>query len=105
MTTQAEAAQALVCCGFETITVSTTSVGLTASKVYPSDGIAAKEAVVSVENASIRYRADGTDPTAAVGHPVASGQEIVLTGTANLAAFKAIRSGAADATLTVSYYR
>jgi len=34
---------------------------------------------------------------------VASRQVMVLTGTANLTAFEAIRSGAADAMLTVAY--
>lgn len=64
--------------------------------------IGATIALVAVEGGSIRYRDDGTAPTATVGMPIAAGQEFQYTG--NLAAIQFISQGAA-ATLDVLYYK
>lgn len=90
---------------YEDVTVSTVAVGFTAATYAPTGYPAAAVAVVTVDTAAIRYRADGSNPTAAVGHPAAASQELVVCGVKAIAAFRAIRSGASDATLRVTYYR
>lgn len=85
---------------FETITVSTTSLRLTAATSAGSLG-----ALVTIETNPIRYRFDGTAPTAAVGHLAPIGQAIEVCGGDNIRNFRMIRQGAADATATVSYFR
>lgn len=57
-------------------------------------------ALISVSGATMRWRDDGTAPTAGVGMPVAAGQEFQYSG--NLAAIQVIGTGA---TLDISYYR
>lgn len=83
---------------FETITVSTTAIGLTT--VTRDD---ANHALLTSEGADFRYRVDGTDPTASVGHLVLAGAVLVLEGRGELQNFKAIRDAAVDITLSVSY--
>lgn len=60
-------------------------------------------ALISCSVANVRYRDDGTNPTAAVGMPmVAGGAPLLYAG--NLAAISFIQS-AAGAVLDVSYYK
>lgn len=81
----------------EAITVSTTVVGLN-----PPD--LAKGALVETQVQPIRWRVSGNDPSAAVGHRQAANERLQLGGIRTLRAFRAIREGAADATLFVSYF-
>jgi hypothetical protein len=87
--------------GFETITVSTTAIGITAALLTN-----AKAAFLTVEGADIRYRIDGTDPTAAVGHLVTDGGNLMLTDKtrAALTQLRMIRDDAVDATVSVTVY-
>ncbi len=111
MVTQAEASRALVAFDYETVTVSSSVVGLTAGKIQPTSGRAALGAALTVEGGNIRYRLDGGNPVAgSAGHlgydaSVAPGQAIWLYGTENLRNFRAVREGASDAALRVTYYR
>lgn len=92
---------------FDTITVSSSAVGLTASKynhVPPNVLRDAQYIVITSETNSIRYRIDGTDPTASVGHLMPAGSALVLTGITTIRNFKAIATGS-DATLQVTYSR
>lgn len=57
-------------------------------------------ALISVSGATVRWRDDGTAPTASVGMPVTAGQEFQYSG--SLAAIQFIGTGA---TLDVSYYQ
>lgn len=57
---------------------------------------------VQAETQAVRYRADGTDPTAAIGMPLAVGVREII-GIQNLAALKFIEQ-TASATLNISYY-
>lgn len=57
--------------------------------------------VISVEGAPIRWRDDGTNPTASVGMPVANGATLTYTG--NMSAIAFIQQSA-SATINVSYY-
>jgi len=59
-------------------------------------------AVIRAETQAVRYRDDGTDPTAAIGTPLSAGQEFVYTG--NMSAIKFIEQ-TASATLHVNYYK
>lgn len=111
MVTQAEASRALVAFDYETITVSTSVVGLTGSKIQPASGRAASSAAITVEGANIRYRLDGGEPVAGgAGHlgydtSIAPTLVIWVYGTENLRNFRVVREGASDATLRVTYYR
>lgn len=89
--------------GFETITVSSTAIGFTAAQLH-ANGEDAVVAVVSIASNDIRYRDDGTAPTAAVGHPVASASQLTVCGADAMAKFKMIRQSS-DATASVSYYK
>jgi len=90
---------------YESITVSTSAVGLTGSKYAPSGEEAAKRVFITVESGSIRYRYDGTDPTSSEGHLITEGGYLTITGKSNIEKFKAIRAGTSDAVLRVTYER
>lgn len=65
----------------------------------------AKRALISVETAQIRYSCtSATAPTASVGLLANPGDQIILVGI-ECQAFKAIRTTATSATLTVEYSR
>jgi hypothetical protein len=59
-------------------------------------------AVIESEAQGVRWRDDGTDPTAAIGMPIPSGETLEYSG--NLAALRFIEE-AASAKLNVSYYK
>lgn len=60
---------------------------------------AATMALISVSGSSVRWRDDGTAPTASIGMPMTAGQEFQYSG--NLTAIQFIGSGA---TLDISFY-
>ena len=82
----------------ESLTVSTSSVGLAA---IPTGAMLAW---VTVDTSPVRVWFDGTAPTSTVGHKMEVGDGFWILG--SLAKFRAIRdSGASsDATLRVSYW-
>lgn len=99
----------------ETITVSNAVKQLTPA-TYDSTGEVtgtrinvrkARGALIEVDGAnSIRYTEDGTTPVAATtGRVLNQADVMVLDGYQAIVAFKAIREGASDATLQVTYYR
>lgn len=103
---------------FETLTVSTVALGITAAKLVvqtvktsSADGPAfidtqrLDEALFTVETNPVRFRIDGTDPTASVGHLLNVGDSITISGFSNLSRLRFIRQGAADATVQATYYR
>ena len=81
--------------GFETLPVGAAAVGFTivAGRNY---------AFITVEANPVRFRVDGVDPTAAVGHLLAVGDVLVLEGGTAILQFRAIATGAA-AVLSISY--
>lgn len=91
----------------ESITVSTSAVGLAAATIGggTTGKPQARYAFITLADNAIRWRCDGLDPTSTVGHALASGGSLELNGAANIARFKAIRSGAADGILTVSCWQ
>ena len=87
---------------FQTLTVSTTVVGFN-SEIFKAGLEKAQRATITVETAGIRYRVDGGEPSSIVGLLVNNGDIITLDNFNEINLFKAIRSGAADATLNVDF--
>ena len=83
---------------FETITVSTVAKTITATLIDQQHD----NALITCEAASVRFRLDGTAPTATVGHVLDPGDVLELCGMGELGKFQAIRRDGADATLQVS---
>lgn len=93
----------LVAFAFESVTVSTVSIGGTAATYNPTGGPGAVEALVQVEAQPIRWSVAST-PTAAIGHAAIDTNQIRLCD-GDIATFRAIRSGGTDAVLRITYYR
>lgn len=85
--------------GYRQVTVSTTAVAI------PTIPAGATRAVVVVEAQPLRYRDDGTNPTASVGMLCVAATRFELESRASILAFKAIRSGGTDSVLSVSFYK
>ncbi|MBC2746199.1 MAG: hypothetical protein HF975_04185 [ANME-2 cluster archaeon] len=84
--------------GYESITVTDSAIGLT-----PAEYGDATIAQMTLETGQIRVRKDGTNPTSSEGHPVQIGDQINLYNAADIAAFKAIRTGSVSGVLKVTY--
>ena len=82
-------------------TGSTTDAGH-GSGLYPRR---CKLVVVTVEDQNLRWTADGTAPTAAVGHLAQPYDTIVVEGYDNITAFRAIRATGTNSAIKVTYYR
>jgi hypothetical protein len=63
----------------------------------------AKYAFVTVEGGSVRYRVDGTAPTATVGTLLTVGQQLQYAG--NLSTIKFIDATGSTGTIDVDYYK
>lgn len=85
---------------FEAVTVSTTAVALTAATFGQSN-----EAFITVENGAVRFRMDGTAPTASQGHELDVGDSLTLDSRDQIERIRFIRRNGVDATLRVSYGR
>lgn len=104
--------------GYEALTISNASLGLTAGTIAAGTVVGdtlggntyidmkrMDEALITVEANPIRFRLDGTAPTATEGHLLQPGDAITITGYSNLSRLRFIRQGGSDATLRVTYYR
>lgn len=91
---------------FSTLTVSNTAVGFdSASPAMPTR---AKGFLITVEDADVRWRADGSDPTSTEGHRIRDEGIFVADSTRRdwrqlMNAIKFIRTGSADASLKISW--
>lgn len=83
---------------YEAVTVDATARSVTAASI----GIMA---TVTVETAPLRFRVDGTDPTATEGHLVVEGTAFTLCGATTITRFRAIRTTGTSATIRVTHYR
>lgn len=92
---------------FEALTVAGTAVGFTVATYTPDGdtGQPAISAVATVEDAQIRYRTDGTNPSATVGRVANPGDEIVVWGKSDIDAIRFIRTGGVSATLQTEFAR
>jgi hypothetical protein len=85
---------------FEQLTVTATVGGIAlSSAVYGTS----RYAEISIESADIRFTTNGTPPTASVGHLCGPTDIIRLDSNEDIATFRAIRAGAADAIIQVTY--
>ena len=87
---------------FETVTVTASSTALTTA-TYTTDGEKAKRAVLTLETGQIRYRYDGTAPTASVGHILNVFDILVINSSDNISNFRAIRTGGTSGVLSCTY--
>lgn len=87
---------------YESITVGTVAIGFTDATIQTGSEYA-KRAIVTTETASIRYRYDGTSPTASEGHLLTPQSVLVLTGSDNIKNFRAIRSGSTSGIIKCTY--
>ena len=84
--------------GYESITVGAAAVGLTAATYAGKQGC-----FITLETTNVRFRYDGTNPTAAEGHLFYIGQSLHFLNSAVLSKIKFISTGA-NATIRVTYY-
>lgn len=97
-------AQAVDYLAFEQITVAGTAGGVTAATVTSGNGHPqANTATCRLETAEIRYRIDGTAPTASVGTLLEIGDVLVLQGLDVILRFSAIRTTSTSAVLDCTY--
>ena len=94
---------------FESVTVDDASTSITASVTgtAPRAGEPAvirrgQRALVTVATAQIRFRYDGTAPSSTVGHLAEAGDKLEILGYDNILNFRAIRTTATNATLSVT---
>ena len=85
---------------YESVTVDATVGGVALTSGTYGD---ATRAEMTLEVAQIRVRKDGTGPTASEGHIVEEGDTILLESAADIANFKAIRTGGTSGVLKVTY--
>ncbi|MEE9149976.1 MAG: hypothetical protein V3U27_21570 [Candidatus Tectomicrobia bacterium] len=83
---------------FESLTISSSAVSITATIIDQHHD----DALITVETAAVRFRIDGTAPTATVGHVLEVGDILELRGVGEIGKFQAIRRDGSDATLRVS---
>ena len=100
-----DAAEAPGAFAFETITVAGTAIGFTAGTYQPTGEVGAKRAIVTCETAQVRFRYDGTDPSATVGHLLDIGNKLEIEGYTNISLFRAIRTGGTSGALSVTFER
>lgn len=88
---------------YAAVTVAGTAIGLldTITEAAIRKFGANVKATVVVETAQVRYRADGTDPTASVGTPADPDDVIELESADEIVKFRAIRTGGTSAALHV----
>jgi len=83
---------------YESVIVGSEAAGMT---VTAAQNCIPQVAEITVEDAAIRYRADGTDPTTVEGIGVEPGGVITLLNQGEVNQFRAIRRDGDDATLRV----
>lgn len=83
---------------YESLTVSTGSVGLTDATFGDRD-----HAFITCETATVRFRLDGIAPTASVGHELDPGDTLTLDRNDQLEDVLFIRRDSTDATLRCSF--
>jgi hypothetical protein len=86
---------------YQALTIADAAIGLSASTIDPTGHPQMQYGLGRLEAADVRYRMDGTDPTAAEGVLLASGSLIEFNGHAALKQVKFIRSGGVDGVLRI----
>ena len=89
-----------------TLTVSTVGIGLSSASPAIEAGRTVRRALISSEDADVRWRADGTAPTSSVGHLFKDGDALQFLGEnweELLKAILFIRTGGTDVKLSITY--
>lgn len=86
---------------FNNATISSTALTLEDVGFSAAEVSAANRMRLTVETAAIRYRYDGTSPTASVGHLLAVGAVLLLDGNQNIELLELI-ADASDGTVMVT---
>ena len=91
------------CMGYQQISSLSSATGLTVPEVNPVSGLKAMPtiALITPETNTVRWRDDGTNPTASVGMPLAAGVTLQYDG--DLKKIKFIEQ-TASAKINISYY-
>ena len=89
---------------YETIAITNAGATALTSATFMTATGTAKRAVITIEDAAVRYRIDGGTPvtTTGAGHVLNANDVVTVTGRDNLSAFKAIAVSAA-ASIRVTY--
>lgn len=87
--------------GYESLTVTNAAAGV--GPTWAKSKTAYK-AFMTAETAEMRFRFDGTAPTATEGHIIDTGDTLELYGNKNVVNFKAIRTGETSGVLRITYY-
>ena len=90
--------------GNQVLTVAGTAVGFTASN-FSEGGFRLPHAFIQVQGEAVRWAADGTTPTAAIGIEAEAGSIIKLNSVHQVESFLAIRRDGVSATLHASFGR
>lgn len=90
---------------FEQLTVAGTAVGITAAILSPSGQQQIAKCRLRLETAQIRYRWDGTNPTASVGTILEVGDVLQIDGFDVASSIRFIRTGATSGVLDVECFK
>ena len=91
---------------FESLSVSSSAVGITSSTIRPpGQGLQNNFCTAYVDGANVRFRFDGTAPTSSVGAIAQSGDTISIDNIEQASAIRFIRDDSADATLSIHCWR
>ena len=94
----------LVALDHESITVAGTAIGFTAAKIVQTAGTAAM-AVLTTEDAPIRFTVNGTTPTSTVGHLIQPSATVIICGSLDINKFRSIRTTGTSGTAVVTYFK
>jgi hypothetical protein len=86
---------------YESVTVGATAVGLAATTLDPTGRGQMTHCTGRLETAQIRFRYDGTDPTASEGTPLEVGDVLEIDSHEDAARLKMIRTGGTSGVLKV----
>ena len=91
------------CLGYQQLATLSSAVGLTVPTIDPTTGLTVKAnfALITPEAQAVRWRDDGTAPTASVGMPLAAGVTLQYDGDLSKIKFIEQTSGAK---VNISYY-
>ena len=90
---------------YDSLSIAAVATGLTAGKLVVAGYEDSIRVWVTVEDADVRYRLDGSDPTASVGHRVYDGGTLEVEGMTNLSRLKFIAvSGTAKVSISYARY-
>ena len=85
---------------YENLAVSDSAVSFTASTVTNR----AKSALITVEGADVRWRADGTSPSATVGSLLKDGEKLIFRGEGIIKNIEFNRDASADAVVHGAFF-